>query len=185
MAAIRLPAARKGTNGRDSISRELACLFLWLMNRAATAARPEAASRMAAIRAGPYANPRAAASLMSPPPTPQPPGDAMAAAKRIRNPVAIPVSEDRRDGGSASRRRDRDIPAAPASSGWAVFNAMPMQSSRFRAVNGSAAMPADSAFRNGAARTTGQKSSSALSGTFLVRRSYAANPAVQAKTSRR
>lgn len=185
MVVIRLPIARKGTKGSDSFLFVLPCLFLWTMNRVAIAASPEDISRIAIIWDGPYANPKAAASLMSPPPTPQPSGDAIAAAKRIRNPVAIPAREDRKGWGSACRKRDRDIPAAPASPGWAAISAMPMQLVPFCDVSGLAAMPAASAFRNGAARTMGQKSSSALSGTLLVRRSYAANSAVQKKISRR
>ena len=122
-----------------------------------------------------------AASLMSPPPTPQPPGDAMAAAKRIRKPVAPPVREDRRDGGSACRNRERDIPAASVG---ATVMAMLMQPDPSCAMNEHVSRLAASASRNGAARAMRLKSSSALSGTRLVRRSYAANPAMQTKASR-
>lgn len=180
MVAIRLPDARKGTNGRNSILFVLVRLFLWFTIKVAATANPEAANRMNIMWEGPWIKPIAAASLMSPPPIPQPSGDAMAAAKRIRKPVAAPASEYRKAGGSACRNRDKDNLASSVD----IFaRALPMQSALPGAINESAVWLVSNAFRNGAVRAIGQKRSSTLSGTRLVRRSCAANPAMQAKTS--
>lgn len=182
MVVIKQPAARKGTKGRDSFFFAFPCLFPWTINRAAIVANPEDISRVAIIWDGPEASPMTAASLMSPPPTPQPPGDAIAAIKRTRKPVAAPASEDRRDGGSFVRKLHRNVPVSPA---WAAASAMSMQSVWLQSIKGFAAIQVTSVFRKGATRAMGQKSSSALSGTRLVRRSNAAKPAMQAKTNRR
>ena len=101
-----------------------------------------------------------------------------AAVSRIRNPVAAPASEERMAGGSAARSLGRPV------SVWAAASVVCRAVCPFHIVAVSAGQQISSAFRNGAARATGQKRRSARWGTLLVRRSYAANPAVQAKTSR-